>query len=245
MVQALTPELEYFNRMFETYINQFFGDLSVREIITEVYPSDTFRLAVEKNSEFDDHHYVEKLIGEGIEKICSVDDGYQNSNVDTNDNMCQSYSLLQYLQEPVDLNDKIGRQMAMITMYRRILASEEFLEKLKSIDPLPATKWRDFSNGIHRKKTFSRKGIKKMTREKFLANVLITLDMWEKFGFKFFIGKYDKHDPLLQVSSIDLLERKRKADEGIHPVDVSKQKTIGGKSQRYNLRKRRTTKKLR
>ena len=108
-----------------TYINQFFGNDAVREVIQKIHSQKDLQLEVEPLStgEMGQHHRVK--IGNGIENACSVNSNIQNILIDKNDTLCQSYSLLYYLKYP-DYNneiykDKLRRQYEMIKMYRELL----------------------------------------------------------------------------------------------------------------------------
>jgi len=244
-LKELTPELYNFSMRYLTFINQFFGDQTVREIISEIRPSKKYKLEVEEaGEEFDkdsDHHVIiEKKTGN---KLCSVKLGYQNTDNDTYDTLCHGYSLLIFLDKSTDLNDKIKRQMDIIAMYRELLDSHDFKKKLlKEID-IPNKEWKDYRDGIENEHTFD----EGMTSDSFFENVYETLTEWELFGYEFFIGKYNtdedeekkkRRTPRVKVVIPDELRRRSKRIKD----EIEKK---GGKSQRYNLRKRRTTKKLR
>ena len=86
-----------FSPLHYTYINQFFGDITIRDMIMELYPSESYRLATipgEGRFAESSHHIALRLISN--EQICSVDN-FQQLDEDQNDTLCQSYSLLNYL----------------------------------------------------------------------------------------------------------------------------------------------------
>jgi hypothetical protein len=188
--------LEEFSKKHYTYINQIFGDATVRNIIEEEFPT-TYAFEVEKTGadfDFSYHHTVKDKDNGQI--LCSVDDGYQNIYKNKNDTLCQSYSMLTYFDIDIP-DDKKEKQMEMIKMYRDILnrriegfdnvdfkkiINDEIL-KVKGNKNL----WRNF---------VTNRGYINMSKTKFFQNIEDTLDEWEKFGYWYFIGKGDcpKHE---------------------------------------------------
>lgn len=174
--------LEYFSLEHYTYINQIFGDETVREIISEVFPNDKFYFRAEPGTgEFEDsmHHIlIEKKTNH---RVCSANNGYQNMDVNKNDTLCQSYSLLTYFNKNIDADQK-QRQMDMVDMYRNILSNGEFILKL---DVVMITKnkklWRDY--------TKKNEPYIKMNKKVILQKIFDVLDKWEEYGYWFFIGE--------------------------------------------------------
>ena len=143
-------KLEIFDRAHLSYINQIFGDQSVRDIIQEIMPKPGKLIFEKGQGEFAGsfHHMFTKSTAKSKSKkkssdksldkdlVCSANAGYQNLSVDKNDNLCQSYSLLSYLQIPFDttrsadatIQVKKDRQMVMIEMYRDILKNKKFIK---------------------------------------------------------------------------------------------------------------------
>ena len=125
-------KLDHFKWKHLTYINQFFGDMSVREIISEVYPNKCLEFKVEKAGEgFEEnteHHVLYDKTKK--KKICSVDTlKLQNTNINKYDTLCQSYTLLVYFDRKMFKTHK-ARQMEMIQMYRDILANRTLIKKI-------------------------------------------------------------------------------------------------------------------
>ena len=130
-------KLIIFGRAHYSYINSIFGDKTVRSIIQEVMKKPG-KLIVEKSGvEFENSfHHVFKAGKTKASIICSGKERYQNIEVDENDTLCQSYSLMAYLRIPFDktpsdeatVEQKRSKHMAMITMYRDLLNNEEFVE---------------------------------------------------------------------------------------------------------------------
>lgn len=213
--KCTADKLEAFSDDHCTYINQFFGDITVRDIIHEIYPSQhKYDFAVEPTDDDGQHHFLQH----GTRKICSVDLGIQtmgtiySNKQDKNDNLCQSYSLLLFMDQPVpkvestdtleeELFKKKSRQMQMIRMYRDILKKEEFNRELNEVtrgmqrlmkkyprEKLPA----EHENGVWM--DYTREPIKEgvhpyMNLKKLMVNVRKTLDDWEDFGYWYFIRK--------------------------------------------------------
>jgi hypothetical protein len=89
MNTCTSEKLNEFSKEHYTYINQIFGDETVREIIKEMYTERDWDFAVEDANadfEYSNHHVLMKegKTGEDI-KWCSVDEGYQNIFVNKND----------------------------------------------------------------------------------------------------------------------------------------------------------------
>jgi hypothetical protein len=159
-----------------TYINQIFGDITVRDIIAEVFPNKKYKFMVKEDIISDSHHHY--LIDvDTMKEICSVDNGYQNIYIDTNDNLCQSYSLLSYFNIPIT-QDKIQRQMEMINLYRKIINNKEFIKRFNDI----IVRWIDYT----------KKNCYLSTNKNILIkNIRNVLRKWKKFGYNYFIGFYN------------------------------------------------------
>ena len=120
-----------FSKKHYTYINQIFGDASVRQIIEEEYPT-TWQFKVAKaGPEFGNsfHHTVRDREDPGL-IICSGIDGVQDLTKNVNDTLCQSYSLMNFFEIPIQLSEEKGKlkqiyhetnQRAMVQMYRDLL----------------------------------------------------------------------------------------------------------------------------
>ena len=189
-----------FSKKHYTYINQIFGDASVRRIIEEEYPT-TWEFKVAKaGPEFGNsfHHTVRDRDDPQL-IVCSGEDGVQDLNKNVNDTLCQSYSLMNFFEIPIQLSEKKGKlkqiyhetnQKAMIQMYRDLLNGNienyegiDFKEILTNeilSDKRNKKLWRNFVTG---------KGNLNMDPEVIFKNIEDTLDEWEEFGYWFFIGK--------------------------------------------------------
>jgi hypothetical protein len=182
-------KLDAFSKKHYTYINQIFGDATVRQIIEEEYPT-TYKFEVEETGvdfEFSFHHTVKDKEDGHI--LCSVDEGYQDIYKNKNDTLCQTYSLMNYFDIDIP-DDKKERQMEMIKMYRDILNGT--LDNFDAIDfkdilnreilSVKANKqlWRNF---------VTNRGFISMNKKTFFDNISKTLDEWEDYGYWFFIGK--------------------------------------------------------
>jgi hypothetical protein len=177
-----SDDLETFSYEHYTYINQIFGDLTVREIISEIYPNKKYKFNVSPSGPGFQNSFHHTLIEKSKKKdkiICSVENEYQNTDININDNLCQSYSLLTYFNKPIDPDQK-QRQMDMIQMYRTILSDENFINIL-SQEVLHNSKkgffWKNFKND---------KNIPMNT--KIFTHINSTLDKWEDYGYWYFIG---------------------------------------------------------
>ena len=194
MNKCTNDKLRLFSNKHFTYINQIFGDETVREIITEMYAERDLKFAIEETGaefEYSNHHILVKpgKAGES-EKWCSVDEGYQNIFINKNDTLCQSYTLLKYLRKPISADMK-KRQMEMIKMYRNIIRREHFKTEFKKVVTIMQEKigkskkkndvsiWRDYT---HTPDTYLNKDYDKIYEE--IGDVL---DTWESYGYLYFI----------------------------------------------------------
>ncbi len=217
-----TPEkLEEFSKKHFTYINQIFGDATIREIIQDEYPT-TYEFAREETGaefEFSFHHTVKDK--ENDEIICSVADGYQNIYKNKNDTLCQSYSLMNYFD--IDMpDDKRDRQLAMIQMYRDLL--NKTLPGFEGIDfkeiinteilrvRANKTLWENF---------VTNNGYISMAKKTFFKNIENTLDEWEEYGYWYFIGKgncpkHETYSSEMRSQGILSREMSRERDENYY-----------------------------
>lgn len=188
-------KLGLFSKEHYTYINQIFGDLTVREIIKETYAPRDWEFVVEGTDEafnYSNHHVLQKKGKNGeIIEWCSIDEGYQKLKINKNDTLCQSYTLLKYLNKPIDINMK-KRQMEMVKMYRNILKQEHFKREFKNVIDImrntikknknlnKAVLWKDFT--YDEPEPYLIKDVDTMYAE--IHNVL---DKWENYGYMYFI----------------------------------------------------------
>jgi hypothetical protein len=180
-------KLDYFKWKHLTYINQIFGDAAVREIISEVYPNIFLEFRVEKvelGSGFEDgtDHHV--LFDKSKKKrICSVDTlKIQNTNINTYDTLCQSYTLLIYFGRKIYKTHK-ARQMEMIRMYRDILANRTLIKKIQNeIVDNKQNKglWSDYTQDINGDVLLD------MDMPTILRHIRDTLNRWEDYGYYYF-----------------------------------------------------------
>lgn len=181
-------KLDYFRWKHLTYINQIFGDASVREIISELYPNQSMEFRVEEvtdGSGFEagtDHHVLFDKIKK--KRICSVDTlKIQNTNINKNDTLCQSYSLLVYFNRKIYKTNK-ARQMEIIRMYRDILANRTFLLKIQNEivnNKRNVGLWKDYIQDINGKAPLE------MNMSNIVRHIRDTLNRWENYGYQYFI----------------------------------------------------------
>ena len=203
MNECTETKLSNFGKKHFTFINQFFGDVQIREIISEIFPNKKYRLEVEaadETFEYSKHHYLyeikydrngNELVGKG-KKVCSVDGRYQNIYVDKNDTLCQSYTLLRYLG--YNFNLKMSRkdiQLRMCQMYKDIIENERFIEIIKrEILPLPENRnrWIDYTKGNEPFITMKQFRGSDNNYEYLFRNIKDVLSKWESYGYSYFIG---------------------------------------------------------
>lgn len=185
-------KLERFGRKHLTYINQIFGDITVREIISEVFPNKQYTFKVEQAGQgFEintDHHILYDVSNN--QTVCSTKmrcNGHicQDIRRDINDTLCQSYSLLVYRKKKLKRSKK-ERQIEMVRMYREILNNEMFIYKLKKEIISNYKNIGIWSNFVKHKDGFSKL---EMDEETILYNIHDALNNWEDYGYMYFIGK--------------------------------------------------------
>jgi hypothetical protein len=229
-----------FSKKHYTYINQIFGDAGVRQIIEEEYPT-TWEFKVAKaGPEFGNsfHHTVRDREDPEL-IICSGIDGVQDLNKNVNDTLCQSYSLMNFFEIPIQLSEDKGKlkkiyhetnQRAMVQMYRDLLNGtlenyegidfKEILTNEILSDPRNKKLWRNFVTG---------KGNINMNPEVLFKNIEDLLDEWEDYGYWFFIGKgecpthntYSAEMNYLKDRSTDVSnELHEKYDMGMQDINV-------------------------
>jgi len=176
-------KLEQFSKEHFTYINQIFGDQTLREIISEIKPNNEFEFSIEETGEDFEHSLHHILINKKSKAhICSVDSGYQNLLINKNDTLCQSYSLLTYFKKPINPDQK-NRQLDMIAMYKKLLSNKKFVEELNNIITNKENRhlWIDYTS--HKKKYVV------MTPSNILQKINDVLTKWKKYGYWYFIGE--------------------------------------------------------
>jgi hypothetical protein len=229
-------ELEIFGKEMYTYINQIFGDQTVRSIINDFYmplqeqmniafglnilsytqPIYDFSIIQIPEMETEHHILVKRL--RPMEILCSVDLNIQNITKDINDTLCQSYSLLNYFHIPI-ATDKKERQLQMIRMYRILLNNNELKQKI--IDEIID----NYKNLLKQNTKASRRKLKqsdkwydftnpknpllfRKTSSQIFENIQNTLDKWNNFGYLYFIGEGNCNSYEIYLNS----KRKRSRD---------------------------------
>ena len=128
-------------------------------------------------------------------KMCSIDYGFQDLSVDVNDTLCQSYSLMAYLSIDFDSTpsanatreQKFEKQRSMVNMYRMILNTPAFVKEFNAIVRARANKelWQDSvdeENEFFINERYKGKG------KPVIDNIKLVLDIWERWGWQFFVG---------------------------------------------------------
>ena len=224
--------LEEFSRAHYTYINQIFGDDTIKEIIQETYPSDKYYLFTQKaDPRFFDSDSAHHVVREGnIKKskiqdktICSSQLGYQCKK---NDTLCQSYSLLTYynLVKGIITNNKCDetykeireyfsdekeKQMKMIAMYREILKNQVFLDKFDGIFIEENNNlWSDYTESMEEKP----KPMELVTNKLIIIKKINeTLNNWESYGYRYFInGRCNDEIKRKEVDETNIIEENKR-----------------------------------
>lgn len=185
-------KLEEFSLEYFKYINIFFGNVAVRQIIKE---TKSFKTKFNKNLDFvaeevppegkfegGIHHILQK---KGKTVFCSVNTNFvQDIEIHKNDTLCQSYTLLKFMENKVpmgfDNKNIIQRQMKIIQMYRNIINNQEFSKKMT--DFLNKYNILDEKNKPIISDTW--KNVKKKIND--------VLKKWEIYGYSFFMYEGNK-----------------------------------------------------
>jgi hypothetical protein len=183
-------KVDIFSWAHYSYINQIFGDEKVRNLIQSIYVKKGEIVAEPGEGVYEgEYHLVFKP--QNRSKVCSVNAGYQNPNIDLEDTLCQSYSLMNYFGIPFDktaadvatVEQKRSRQMNMIEMYRIILSNPVFVEEFKkNLNPI----WIDQVDQDYPFKLVTRY---RKTPNKIIENIHRVLNIWEAYGWMNFIGE--------------------------------------------------------
>jgi hypothetical protein len=195
-------KLIIFGRAHYSYINQIFGDVTVRAIIQEVMKKPGELKSKNSGREFGNssHHFyeLEEKMGKKrkLTTICSAENLYQNISIDKNDTLCQSYSLMTYLDIEFDktpsstasIQQKRAKHMSMIQMYRELLNNKEIIKKItKEVIEHKDNKkiWKDIINNAEDDYIIE----KYKTGNRIINRIHKVIDIWEKYGWMYFIGK--------------------------------------------------------
>ena len=127
-------------------------------------------------------------------KVCSVNIGYQDIDVDINDTLCQSYSLMTLLDIDFDTTpsknassgQKFKKHLAMINMYRKIISNRGFLREFNKIiqDRDNLRLWEDSVDDKHIFyiiEEFKKPAV-------IVSKIKQVLQVWEKWGWHYFVG---------------------------------------------------------
>ena len=217
--ECTNQKLQLFSKLHYTYINQFFGDITVREMIMEVFPSKTYVLStIPGTGVFSDtnHHIV---YDNEKHPICSVLKEQQNLKIDKHDTLCQTYSILNYLilqQKEMKMQskkrtrtksqkriffidflkdydevprDKYEKHILMLRVYLALLNSP-FLNQIFKLElEYPYKTWNDFI--VSDEANEKRFFVTEESTEDFLNSIKGVLALWLVYGYQFFITKGD------------------------------------------------------
>lgn len=204
-------QLNEFSLEHFTFINQIFGDGTVRLIISEVFNNENYEFSVEDvvSEELFEHGFHHILIDKNTKKTsyCSVDKSHQNMKINKNDTLCQSYTLLKYLGKPLDdifANKKLNRTEKtllvhdkMIKMYSEIISNEEFIEEFNkvnfygSVDSSGKKMFRNYSKTYEKDSKKYQKGepvALNLYNHQIIEQIKDVLQKWHNYGYFYFIG---------------------------------------------------------
>ena len=179
--------LQRFSYRHMNYIGQMLGDITTREVITDVYNKKTWTLATEHDDHYGAHHYCRRIspTKRGATRWCSVDQGIQSIERNPTDVLCQSYSILKYMNEIKASDKKLTEelQMRMIKIWRRILKNKTVQEQIidaseQYLGEKPL--WRDHTPPEQEPQPIKRgKEVIKVIHE--------VLNEWESYGWRYFL----------------------------------------------------------
>ena len=176
-------KLTEFGLQHYNYINQIWGDQGIRSLIESEYSRSNLSLKVEYPKPNLAHHVVYDKINNN--KICSVDNNYQNDLIDKNNTLCQSYSLLTFMtnNKPIPKSPKT-QQLKMIETYRTLLKNPRIKDELKN--KIWYKYYYEYSDESKNKApTLMETG---KNGNDLIKNINKTLNDWEKYGYEYFIG---------------------------------------------------------
>jgi hypothetical protein len=206
--KCTTHNLNTFGRAHYSYINQIFGDITIRDIIQEIMSKKGFngKFVVENSGQEFENSYHHLFITDNNLRICSVKMGYQDLDVDINDTLCQSYSLMSYLEIPFNstpskdatIEMKFDKQLSMINMYRNIISIPEFRKEFKMIITNKENNklWIDIIDENNEFYIIE----KYKSAAPILNNISHILNIWEAYGWQYFVGKGIKVKTKTQAS---------------------------------------------
>jgi len=153
-----------FHRSFITFINQIFGDESIRNKIMELYPNNNLKIidvidevnkvCEPRNHDNDNNRHIvcqDKHTQNIIDSRSVSGNKVQNNRLHPNDTLCQSYSILRYLSgcdnwfddnnyAPVYYSQSYATQkhyelqLRIINMYKILLKNEDLCLEISCLD---------------------------------------------------------------------------------------------------------------
>lgn len=186
--------IEFSNRHY-TYINQIFGDQNVREDIEKAFPEfakKNVSFQEDACSDFDEgQHWMTRNVETG-EVFCSVEEDIQNLNINKNDTLCQSYSLMKFFHEHLgegcESEIQKKRQMTMIKMYKKLLNNSLIIQSLSEFYHDKNPDWKDYTKYNCRTGKYPNLYERGKDVYYLIRQIHNVLDYWESDGFNYFIG---------------------------------------------------------
>ena len=197
-----TKMLEDFSMDHYTYINQIFGDQTLRKFIAEMpknrfsnlfpgskpFPRVEYGIVTTEGFESEDHHVVD-LGKDGT--WCSVDsDTFQDITINKNDTLCQSYSLLKsfgglegYVADAGNAEQHKEIQLRMIALYTRIIN----VKPPSGRSPTLFKKWLE-KYDLSEWDNNDNEPLSRMKPDEIIRNIKRVLDEWNDYGYYYFIG---------------------------------------------------------
>ena len=197
----MESKLRIFGNRHYDFINQIFGTSAIREVIQSEYPKthDWILKSEDSGPEFENsfHHFCGTVYGK--DRWCSVDEGIQDIEVNPNDTLCQSYSLMKYfgyiLETDIELTEDL--QKRMVLMYNDLLTNDLIKQEIELQAP-DTNIWKYNNNDDvkkyklrHNNYTDKKKVRKKGAigrKNKILALIDTVLKEWDEYGWQYFMS---------------------------------------------------------
>ncbi len=210
----MEKKLEDFGNRHFDYINQIFGTSAIREVIQTEYSQthDWILKFEETGPEFENsfHHFCGTVCGE--DRWCSVDEGIQDIEVNPNDTLCQSYSLMKYLGYIRETDTELTKdlQQRMVLMYKDLLKNNAVKQQIEfqSADNLWNYRFEDdvkkykLRHNNYTDKNMVRKKGAEGRKNKILVLIDTVLNEWAEYGWQHFMmsksGGYRRSERIIK-----------------------------------------------
>ena len=249
-------DLVIFSNYYQTYINQVFGDQTVREEVQKILkkPSQwqiTEAISADENSFAsgdDSMHHILRKTANPKEIWCSVEvEEYQNTNINKNDTLCHSYTLLKlsgdidhYEPLPKNSQNHIAIQKEMIKLYGNVIKNRIFSKFINEVlaytKEYTSTPWIDYTKK-------NNPNLKEMNAKEMIKKIKQTLDMWQNYGHLYFVGDpQNKYYTIplrksIQEKNMDMMIGFIQMNSRLKIINESEDDNVYDKSQKQKIQK--------